>query len=116
VRVAAEGPQPPEGADRPAARVVRLHADVVQQLPADALDLLRRERGAVEALDEDADGLRRRLARAAPLEREDLLAAVELEGRPDPLEAVRELRRAHRARAAQQEPRRELGDALEIGR
>src|SRR2546422_8416530 len=71
-----------------------------------------RDRGAGEALDEDADGLRRRLARAPPLEREDLLAPVELERRPDPLEAVRELRRAHRARAAQQQARRELGHAL----
>src|SRR5207245_3945306 len=81
VRVVLREHEPREFAERPAARVVRLHADVVQQLPADALDLLRRERGAVEALDEDADGLRRRLARAAPLERDDLLAAVELEGR-----------------------------------
>src|SRR3989475_162587 len=112
VRVVLREHEPREFAERPGARVVRLHADVIQEFAADALDLLRRERGAGEALDEDADGLRRRLAGAAPLEREDLLAAVELERRPDPLEAVRELRRAHRACAVQQEPRRELGDAL----
>src|SRR5438093_109534 len=81
-------------------------------IDSDALDLLRREGRLGEAVDEDPDRLRDRLARAPPLEREELLPAVELERRPDPLEAVRELRRAHPARAAQQELGRELGDAV----
>src|SRR5207249_3884176 len=91
--------------------VVRLDADVVQQFPADALDLLRRERRAGQAFDEDADRLRGGLARAPPLEREELIAVVELERRADPLEAIREFRGAPPPRAAQQEPGRELGHA-----
>src|SRR5207245_718069 len=87
-------------------------AQVVQELAADALDLLRRKGRLGEAFDEDPDGLRGRLARAPPLEREELLAVVELEGRADPLEAVRELRGAHPARAAQEELGRELRDAV----
>src|SRR2546422_173608 len=51
-------------------------------------------------------------ARAPPLEGEELLPVVELEGRADPLEAVRELRGAHPAGAAQEELGRELGDAV----
>src|SRR5947209_3126266 len=78
-------------AKRSGAGVVRLDAEVVQELAADALDLLRRERRLGEAFDEDPDGLRGRLARAPPLEGEEFLPVVELEGRADPLEAVREL-------------------------
>src|SRR5437867_893553 len=98
-------------AERAGAGVVRVHAQVVQQLAADALGLLRREGGLGEAFDKEAEGLRRRLARAPALERQELLSVVELERRPDPLEAVRELRGAPSARAAQEEPGRELGDA-----
>src|SRR3989441_1637097 len=84
-------------AKRSGAGVVRLDAEVVQELAADALDLLRRERRLGEAFDEDPDGLRGRLARAPPLEGEELLPVVELEGRADPLQAVRELLGAHPA-------------------
>src|SRR5439155_1451710 len=63
------------------------------------------------AFDAVADRLRGGLARAQPLEREELLAVVELERRADPLEAIREFRGAPPPRAAQQEPGRELGHA-----
>src|SRR5207247_6239591 len=71
----------------------------------------RREGRAGQAFDEDADRLRGGLARAPPLEREELLAVVELERRAEPLEAIREFRGAPPPRAAQQEPGRELGHA-----
>src|SRR2546427_10826149 len=99
-------------AKRPGAGVVRLDAEVVQELAADALDLLSRKGRLGETFAEDPDGLRGRLARAPPLEREELLPVVELEGGADPLEAVRELRGAHPAGAAQEELGRELGDAV----
>src|SRR5947209_6177902 len=99
-------------AKRPGAGVVRLDAEVVQELAADALDLLRRKGRLGETFDEDPDRLRGRLARAPPLEREELLPVVELERRADPLEAVRKLRGAHPAGAAQEELGRELGDAV----
>src|SRR2546428_213939 len=57
-------------------------------------------------------GDRVRPAGAPPLEGEELLPVVELGGRADPLEAVRELRGAHPAGAAQEELGRELGDAV----
>ena len=110
VRMALREDRLREGAHRTVPRVVRLDAEVVENLPADALDLLRGERGSPETFDEEPDGLRGRLPRAPALEREDLLRRVELEGRADPLEAVRELRRARAPRPTEQEPRGELCD------
>src|SRR5437899_4612190 len=100
--------------DRAVVRVVRFDAEVVLQFRADPLDLLRWERRLGEAIDQDPDRFRRRLARAPSLEGQDLVSVPEFEGRADPLEAIRELRGAHPARPAQQQPRGELGQA-EIG-
>src|SRR2546426_4917232 len=97
--------------DRAVVRVVRFDAEVVLQFRADPLDLLRWERRLGEAIDQDPDRFRRRLARAPPLEGQGLVSVPECEGRADPLEAIRELRGAHPARPAQQQPRGELGQA-----
>src|SRR2546426_12791845 len=97
--------------DRAVVRVVRFDAEVVLQLRTDPFDFLRWERRLGEAIDENPDRFRRRLAGTPPLEGQDLVPVPELEGRADPLEAIRELRGAHPARPAQQQPRRELGHA-----
>src|SRR5436189_5484341 len=67
-----------------------------------------------ETVDEDSDRLPQGVARAPSAEAEDLLAVVELEGRPDPFQSVGELRGPETAGAAQEEPRRELGDPVRI--
>src|SRR5207302_7324329 len=67
-----------------------------------------------ETVDEDADRLPQGVARAPPAEAEELLAVVELEGRPDPFQSVGELRGPETAGAAQEEPRGELGDSVRI--
>src|SRR5438034_9279116 len=67
-----------------------------------------------ETVDEDPDRLPQGAARAPSAEAEDLLAVVELEGRPDPFQSVGELRGPETAGAAQEEPRRELGDPVRI--
>src|SRR5207247_2716037 len=67
-----------------------------------------------ETVDEDPDRLPQGVARAPSAEAEDLLAVVELEGRPDPFQSVSELRGPETAGAAQEEPRRELGDPVRI--
>src|SRR5947207_13968543 len=67
-----------------------------------------------ETVDEDSDRLPQGVARAPSAEAEDLLAVVELEGRPDPFQSVGELRGPETAGAAQEEPRRELRDPVRI--
>src|SRR5437773_7904367 len=67
-----------------------------------------------ETVDEDPDRLPQGVARAPSAEAEDLLAVVELEGGPDPFQSVGELRGPETAGAAQEEPRRELGDPVRI--
>src|SRR5438132_12440101 len=67
-----------------------------------------------ETVDEDPDRLPQGVARAPSAESEDLLAIVELEGRPDSFESVGELRGPETAGAAQEEPRRELSDPVRI--
>src|SRR5207245_6051793 len=99
---------------RPRPRVVRLDPQIVLQLLPHAVDLARRERRLGEALDEQPDRLRRGLARAPSLEREELLPVPELERRADALEAVRELRGAPPPRAGQEAAGRELRDAVRV--
>src|SRR5438034_1122185 len=67
-----------------------------------------------ETVDEDPDRPPQGVARAPSAEAEDLRAVVELEGRPDPFQSVGELRGPETAGAAQEEPRRELGDPVRI--
>src|SRR5438046_5776824 len=67
-----------------------------------------------ETVDEDSDRLPQGVARAPSAEAEDLLAVVELEGRPDPFRSVGELRGPGAAGAAQEEPRRDLGGPVRI--
>src|SRR3989449_109504 len=111
VRMVLREDKPGHLPDRAVVRVVRFDAEVVLQFRADPLDLLRWERRLGEAIDQDPDRFRRRLARAPPLEGQDLVSVPEFEGRADPLEAIRELRGAHPARPAEQQPRGELGQA-----
>src|SRR5437879_1428971 len=103
-----------ELARRPRVGVVRLDAQVVQELAPHPVDLARWERRMGETVDEDADRLPQRVARAPSAEAEELLAVVELEGRPDPFQSVGELRGPETAGAAQEEPRRELSDPVRI--
>src|SRR3989449_7159135 len=111
VRMVLREDKPGHLPDRAVVRVVRFDAEVVLQFRADPLDLLRWERRLGEAIDQDPDGFLRRLARAPPLEGQDLVSVPEFEGRADPLEAIREPRGAHPARPAEQQPRGELGQA-----
>src|SRR5467141_1198520 len=98
----------------PRGRVVRLDAQVVHEFAPHPVDLARRERRMGETVDEDSDRLPQGVARAPSAEAEELLAVVELEGRPDAFQSVGELRGPETAGAAQEEPRRELGDPVRI--
>src|SRR2546430_15357350 len=94
--------------------VLRLDARVVQGFAPRASDSVLRERRLGETLDQDPDRLAQGVARAPAVEAEQLLAVVELEGRPDAFESVGELRGPTMTGAAEQESRRELGDSVRI--
>src|SRR2546430_15332388 len=94
--------------------VLRLDARVVQGFAPRASDSVLRERRLGETLDQDPDRLAQGVARAPAVEAEQLLAVVELEGRPDAFESIGELRGPTMAGAAEEEARRELGDPVRI--
>src|SRR2546430_7503852 len=94
--------------------VLRLDARVVQGFAPRASDSVLRERRLGETLDQDPDRLAEGLACAPAVEAEQPLAVVELEGRPDALASVGELRGPGRAGAAEEESRREPGDPVRI--
>src|SRR2546426_9456310 len=98
----------------PRVGVVRLDAQVVQEFAPHAIDLALRERWFGKAFDQDPDRLAQGVARAPAVEAEQLLAVVELEGRPDAFESVGELRSPTMTGAAEQESRRDLGDSVRI--
>src|SRR5467141_1519434 len=91
-----------------------LDAQVVQQFDPHALDLPRGKGRMGDAFGEDPDRFLQGIARAPTVEAEELLAVVELEGRPDPFESVREFRGSETSVAAEEEPRGELGDPVRI--
>src|SRR3990172_706059 len=114
VRVVLWKDESTELAHRAELRVIRLDAEVVPKLASDPIDLPQWERGRGKTIHQDPNRLPGRLAGASSMEAEELFAVVEFQGRPDPLEAVRELRRRETAGAAQEQPRRELRDAVGI--